>query len=470
MKTVILSVYFSGTAHAIQDGQHLASILHLATIDEDGDIKMGFDGCGITNGLMGTLFGTGLEAQCDEVIARVIAQLRLGNRVRVNAYGHSRGGIAALMLAKRLRQYSDDLVETNLCLVDPVPGNFLWTSAIDFTNRTLAKQTVNLTECKNLKKVLVLYPNEPLPSIAAHAPLLCDYPTNCDVVEEIMPGCHAGAQFTTEMDSKPYRKIAFARCYQFLKSLGATFAPDYLYWNMPGYNAGDDQTLLSAYESEFEKAKTAGETTRSSHAKHRTQIIARPKEATFLSAQHANLHFQLNPDESKPRTPLYTFSRPRLQVEPKPKTPMNLIAIHGLFELAKSNMSIKNQKGEKGMRVDALIQAAALVNDENIHDYLRNGIALFLQRDHQRCSLFSRTTSGKALVNLLNHCSDYAAIKQTLLGAQKDRPIRYEDLRCYVTGRNDKTFFAQKNAGTLFKHFEKADNFLENKISYFLPR
>lgn len=474
MNIAILNVYFSGSNHQINDGTHLGSTLHDATINDEGELKfkMGFHGCGITNGLMGALFGAGLEAQCDEVIELIQAQLRLGNRVRVNAYGHSRGGIAALMLAKRLGQYSEDIVETNLCLMDPVPGNFIWTSTIDFTHRSLARQTMNLTDCRNIKKVLVLYPNEPLASTDAHAPLLCDYPENCEVIEEIMPGCHAGAQFTIEMDSESYRKIAFSRCYQFLKNCGATFSVDYLYWNTPyHFNADDQDALLLTYQSEFKKAKSANETTRACHVKRGTAILARPQEANFLSVQHAELFARSNPDaEPAPCIPLYSFSRPRPQYAPKPATILNSVNIKNLFEGAVVSLSLKNTEGKKGKRINALIQSFKSVTDENSHDYLRNGLAIFLQRDNQVCGLFSKTSSGKALLNSLNTNSEYAAIKQTILGGQKDRSLRYEDLRCYVLGRNDKTFFAQKNANTLFAEFKESAALLKNHMQHFLSR
>ncbi len=468
MKTIILSVYFSGTAHELRDGSQLASLLNSATLTDNETIfKMSFDGCGITNGLMGSLFGTGLEAQCDEVVNFVTLNLLQGRKVHINAYGHSRGGIAALMLAKRLGQFSHDLLETNLCLMDPVPGNFIWTSTIDFTHRSLARQTMKLSNCKNLKNVFVLYPNEPLASVYAHAPLLCEYPESCNVVEEIMPGCHAGAQFTTQKSEFQYRKIAFVRCYQFLEKLGTVFNSRLL--SLFNHKVLNSNELLDVYKTEFNNAKTAGkETTRSSHAKRSTKILARPENAEFLSAQHADLHFQLNPDESKQRTPLYVFSRPRPQHVFKPINPMGALNIQSLFECALNNMSMENKVGIKGSRVKSLMAECASVTDENIHNYFRNGLALFLQRDNQLIGLFSRTSSGKALVNLLNTYPQYATIKQTILGAEKDRPIRYEDLRCYVIGRNDKKFFAEKNAQTLFAQFKDKEGLLQNKMLHFL--
>jgi hypothetical protein len=89
------------------------------------EYKMGFDGCGVTNGLSGTLFGTGLEEQCKEVVKYVHSLLKDGKKVILNCYGHSRGGIAALMLAKMLGGFAKDLVEVNLALLDPVPGNLI---------------------------------------------------------------------------------------------------------------------------------------------------------------------------------------------------------------------------------------------------------------------------------------------------------------------------------------------------------
>lgn len=41
-------------------------------------MKMAFDGCGQTNGLLGVVFATGLTEQCDAVVDRVEQLIKSG--------------------------------------------------------------------------------------------------------------------------------------------------------------------------------------------------------------------------------------------------------------------------------------------------------------------------------------------------------------------------------------------------------
>jgi len=80
---VIMSVYFSGTdGHIIHGWTQISLFASLTAAfdvsdpsvrvpDNDFPLKMGFDGCGITNGMMGTIFAYGLQEQCNLVAARV---------------------------------------------------------------------------------------------------------------------------------------------------------------------------------------------------------------------------------------------------------------------------------------------------------------------------------------------------------------------------------------------------------------
>lgn len=136
-----------------------------------------------------------MDAQCQQVIWQTESELKNGNFLVLNVYGHSRGAVAALLLAKQLNRIDPAALEINLALLDPVPGNFIITSTLDFLAISLAKKTMDLRACKHLKRVLALYPCEPLNAFAAHAPLFTLYPEHTEVEEEIIPGCHSSAQY-----------------------------------------------------------------------------------------------------------------------------------------------------------------------------------------------------------------------------------------------------------------------------------
>lgn len=189
-----MSVYFSGTGFSISDMHFLTSSFYARTEESESQIKMGFSGTGVDYGFSGTIFGTGLDRQCESVIERVLQEINSGHQITLNVYGHSRGGIAALFLAKQLGNINVEKLTINLALLDPVPGNYLTTSSTDPFKISLANKTMDLSDCKPLKNVLALYPHVPLPAIACHAPLLASYPQQAKVVEEVVNGCHAEAE------------------------------------------------------------------------------------------------------------------------------------------------------------------------------------------------------------------------------------------------------------------------------------
>lgn len=266
---VILVVFFEGTANTLrpvttQIGEfaHACSAVDFrnATSPVDyastGPFKMAFDGCGVTNGLMGTLFASGLDAQCREVAkaARAIissgnntipsskstptskqdatnyaaaaspppaAAAVVGRRVKCVAVGLSRGGIACMKLAHALSATPDLLasVDYHALLFDPVPGNSL-TTGFPFT----ACSSFDLQRCDNLRSVLALYPHQPLPAVALHAPVLPRYPQNCAVEEDVTLGCHQGALFYTAKrptgEVERASTLAFHRITGFLEKHG----------------------------------------------------------------------------------------------------------------------------------------------------------------------------------------------------------------------------------------------------------
>lgn len=477
---ITLSVYFSGTSHEINDRSMLASVLHTATETDEQNLKMGFNGCGIDYGLSGVLFGSGLEEQCKAVVDNIIQLLKAGKRVKLNAYGHSRGGIACLLLAKMLGKFDRDLVEVNLALMDPVPGNLVATSTIDFTHRTLARKAMDVSECRNLNQVLTIYPNTPLHDLDAHAPLIPQYPTNCQVTEEIIPGCHAGAQLVYQNgDDKIFGRneesnITFNLISRFLVKLGTKF--NFLK-STPSVDQEKemDSHLLNAYDKSLAtQQKTAF--SRACHAKSSVAIKTN-WPATYLSPLHkklkqqeGNVTIDTEPNDSqKNQEYAYFFSssnfrktkNPLSKEEPSSKLE-DQIALFADFlnEIYSSGMSSKSKNSSKGFLIKECadkIQTEFLIQNEALlKDVMRNAFALCLQRDRNTYSPFSTTQSGHAAVKLLNS-NKYQPLTKMVLNTN-DKKVRYRDLRTFILGRNDKAYFNAKKSKSMYQLFQPINN------------
>lgn len=284
-----ISVFFSGTGFGIDEQHYLAAKLY-SHVDEARDqIAIGFNGCEVDYGCRGMLFGTGLDQQCSSVISKVMEQIKAGHTVTLNIYGHSRGGIAALMLAKQLSHVDPASLEINLGLLDPVPGNLVTTSTLDPFKISLANKTMDLTDCTPLRSVLALYPYQPLPSIACHAPLFPDYPEQSKVEVEVIPGCHAAAE---AIGSRPESRIAALRFYQFFKKRGTKFSSS-LYFCDIGASALDDEgninfLLQKSYRKANQRFGSDG-VIRSGHSSSGVILKAKQGEYSFFNKHHAEL-------------------------------------------------------------------------------------------------------------------------------------------------------------------------------------
>jgi hypothetical protein len=274
----IISVYFSGTGFSIDHTYFLAGSLHARTKESESQIKMGFNGCGVDYGFNGVMFGSGLDEQCEKVIERIAQEINAGHQVTLNVYGHSRGGIAALLLAKQLSNIDKEKLAINLALLDPVPGNFITTSSIDPFKISLANKTMDLSDCKPLRKVLALYPHIPLPAIACHAPLFVSYPQETEVEEEIVNGCHAQAEQTFE----PFSKLVTLRVEEFLVKNGTPLQTDKDYNDTEAMK----QTYLKRYQEEL--AYVDQPLSRETHSARGVVIIATPG-AKYLNNRHKAL-------------------------------------------------------------------------------------------------------------------------------------------------------------------------------------
>lgn len=83
----------------------------------------------------------------------------------------------------------------HLLLFDPVPGNQVYTTRyLDPLRVTTGNQAMDVSSSDGiLRRVLAIYPYEPLPAITFHAPLVPRYPASASVDEIASLGCHQGA-------------------------------------------------------------------------------------------------------------------------------------------------------------------------------------------------------------------------------------------------------------------------------------
>ncbi len=272
-----ISVFFSGTGFSIQAPNLLAASLYDRTQENEQQIKMGFDGCGVLYPFSGTIFGSGLDEQCDEVIQTVLKEIAAGNEITLNVYGHSRGAIAALLLAQQLGSVDPDKLSINMALLDPVPGNLITTSTLDPLNISLANKTMDLSACKPLKKVLALYPHVPLLAIAGHAPLFVTYPKGIELEEEVIAGCHAQAENLYD----PASTIAKLRVEEFLTQNGTKFNSSIDYTNSEDLK----ESYIDEYERTLSQLQSEGKSfTRDTHSAKGVYIN------TKLGARYFNEH------------------------------------------------------------------------------------------------------------------------------------------------------------------------------------
>lgn len=174
---------------------------------------------------MGMVFAAGLTEQVDSVVRVVERMMSAGSRVSVVALGLSRGGMACLMLAQALSRLKRDHgdragIELRMILFDPVPGNSITSARMDFLGvATFANQYFDMSGARNvISEALALYPYEPLPDTALHAPLLPLWAPETNVVEEPILGCHQGACFAPTRSLA--QRLSFLRLMQTLQRWG----------------------------------------------------------------------------------------------------------------------------------------------------------------------------------------------------------------------------------------------------------
>jgi len=294
-----LTVFFEGTSNQLQptttqiglffDACEHLDITEMATPPTAmRAFKMGFDGCGVAYGLPGTIWTVGLSTQCALVVSRVRMLLETRRHVSVVVLGLSRGGIAAFILAKRLANFDPDRLSVQICAFDPVPGNLVCISRyFDVCGFNAANGVLDCSGCRTLRRVLALYPHEPLPDLAFHAPIFPRYPSSdwCEIEEDATLGCHQGAFYPYEHTYRTMRtacKASYVRVAAFLRETGVQLS------TCPGQEEEEalKRECLKEYAAELQ---LDAPTLRIAHSSDGNGAVLRHRRGVFLNQHHRQL-------------------------------------------------------------------------------------------------------------------------------------------------------------------------------------
>lgn len=473
MKEITLTVIIEGTIYSIEEpNTHLHQILYhdcagerirsleqlkeqLTSSPDTSHLKMGFNGCAVDYGLGGLVWGTGVEAQSQQIEAVTKELIKAGYKVKLNIIGLSRGGITGIRAAQQLGHIDPFHLETNLLLLDPVPGNLLLTSKLDFFNWTLANQTKDLSQSKNLKYVETLYPYLEVGDDTGnatdqllshlHVPLRPTYPQHCEVREEVILGAHLRAfqdleknneeQLRYGLDIIPIiKKLSQTIIYQFLTKVGS-FASSLSSQEIP--------EIATAFEREKEKWTAKLEEiianiipqNRSLHSLDNSQITV-ANHAPFLNLTHRELA-----DKTDNSGELCLKVVPERAHSVITKAPLTEVVLLGLIQTIERGMTVESRQGKKGLllkKISTGLEDGSALTEEQLSFVLRDIIAITLQRDRYSFSFYKTTTSGLTLVTALNN-PEFESVRQRL--RLDEQPISYDDLTSYALGREDLTHF-----------------------------
>lgn len=511
--TTILNVFFSGTGHKLKE-PHLAGFLHEHIEESPTQLKKGFNGCGVEHGFSGVIFGTGTEKDVAEVVQQVQALVKEGKKVKLNAYGHSRGAIAAQLLAKAVAGFDEDTVEINLALMDPVPGNLVrFTKLQEASNqvvesfipgqeaplpRNLANQALDLSKCRNLKRVLSLYPYKPLPTLAAHAPVIARYPAHCEVEEDVVSGIHSGAQFQKSFHQTLlfYNGASFAtyvRMKNFLEDCGTRFVNIPVNMQVNRKNKGPlkfasseaTSILLEHYKNRVKRVAAPSNhkaaSRRDTHARETVFIDSKrgSGEATPFLNRH---HRQLEAERGNPNALANDDNKLCLRFVGRSEKQAKTRKIMSVEQLTNSFKDFANiisdeffTRGRQSRKVklfkqwtDELNNITTFSDMDSLKAAFRNMLALLLQRDRYALSLFSTTHSASSALNLLKQ-SEFTALADLVLG-QMEGPPRYRDLRTFVLTKNDSSYFNASNRNVLYDKLEKGGLTKDHSVDFLVPQ
>ncbi|EHL30833.1 hypothetical protein [Legionella drancourtii] len=180
----MINVFINGTdevAHDLTQHRGITSLANLlnALVKKDSDtLNICLNGCSIDNPYskdFGVIFTFNLEQQVNEVVEKVKEEIKKTGSVKLNLYGFSRGGAAVFWICQKLKNIPKEQLTIAASAFEPVPGNFMrgvYLDKLSGVNTTLSSQISDLSGCKNISRLQVLFTNEPLPDIACHGPIL----------------------------------------------------------------------------------------------------------------------------------------------------------------------------------------------------------------------------------------------------------------------------------------------------------
>lgn len=236
----MINVFINGTdevAHDLTQHRGITSLANLlnALVKKDSDtLNICLNGCSIDNPYskdFGVIFTFNLEQQVNEVVEKVKEEIKKTGSVKLNLYGFSRGGAAVFWICQKLKNIPKEQLTIAASAFEPVPGNFMrgvYLDKLSGVNTTLSSQISDLSGCKNISRLQVLFTNEPLPDIACHGPILPILPKNCYVEVDVTAGCHKGSELFMINNGRitPYNNesaISFHQVVDFLEEGGIQF-------------------------------------------------------------------------------------------------------------------------------------------------------------------------------------------------------------------------------------------------------
>ena len=402
---IVLSIYFSPTGAPIigndlyncDTGYNLSQEIFDKNLPFRTHYKIGFNGC---DGLLGYVFASGIDEQCQQVVSQIIKirekilESKSSNRIVINCYGYSRGGATALMLAKMLGQYPIDMVEVNLVLLDPVPGNSIISAKLDLFDLTLANQVIDLSSCHNLKRVISIYHAKPSPEYF-FSPLRPSYPANTLVEDNIVPSLHyeiGNSRFAIAREITTYFKEYMGSCgVNFSNINNSTFLRNtHLSYSEDFFNQLNDNSLPREKEI----------FTRSCHSESPDYQEIQLKRPNIDASVFKNFDF-----DSMEKEKLKSITTPDIKDLCK-----NLQTLaDAIFE----KMTPESQISEKGALIKSFKEMLTTLPKDKAYthedikrfaiEYLRILSRISLQRDRKAYSLFTTTRAGDTLKNLLKN-------------------------------------------------------------------
>lgn len=467
MKTITLTVFFEGTIFSIEQckshlytffhqeckGERIASAEDLSKYPTATHFKMGFDGCGVTFGLPGLLFGSGIDSQYAVVEKVVIDLIKSGVKVQLNGIGLSRGGITCLLLAKKLGAIDLAHLETNLLLLDPVPGNSLLTAQVDYFSSTLANQAMDVSSSKNLKKVMALYPYQEVGDDISEwgdamvalmqVPIRPTYPAQCEVEEEVILGGHLNAFMDGSTVDEQKHALHGVACIPIQRQLSREIICGFLERVGALSSEGGKELSIIAERFSADRVKWTDwlqrvmkdiiPKDRKLHSQDDSRVSATNK-GTYLNTIHRNLVHDAQ----------ITPTNLCLKLVPERKR-----QVISKLELSKQilldfthEMVSCTQMGRKKLLMEKILgdlQQDKAFDAAELSFILRDLLSLVLQQEPTSNHFFSRLPTLITVILQEIQTPRFAAIRCCI--SPNEQPVTVDDLRCFVLGRNDITYF-----------------------------